>query len=159
MDGLDEITELERRMTLHTLLDILEHCDETKLLISSRLEDDITSILKDNAQTIRVDHNNAGCLQAYITSRTQQWLRDSHFNAQACSEVKALLAPLAAKAKGKLCEFASLIIRPFEVSFLNLTSTGMFLYARIVMDSITMCHSLDLIRSELRILPESLEEA
>jgi hypothetical protein len=35
----------------------------------------------------------------------------------------------------------------------------MFLYARIVMDSITMCYGLELIRSELGILPESLEEA
>jgi hypothetical protein len=159
MDGLDEITELERQMTLRTLLDVLEHCDETKLLVSSRLEDDIASIMKGNAQTIRVDHKNAGCLQAYITSRAQQWLRDSDFDAQACSEVKALLAPLAAKAKGKPCQLALLILRPSEVSFLTLTSTGMFLYARIVMDSITMCHNLELIRSELRILPESLEEA
>jgi hypothetical protein len=159
MDGLDEITELERQMTLRTLLDVLEHCDETKLLVSSRLEDDIASIMKGNAQTIRVDHKNAGCLQAYITSRAQQWLRDFDFDAQACSEVKALLAPLAAKAKGKPCQLALLILRPSEVSFLTLTSTGMFLYARIVMDSITMCNNLELIRSELRILPESLEEA
>jgi hypothetical protein len=106
-----------------------------------------------------VDHKNAGCLQAYITSRAQQWLHNSDFDGQACSEVKALLAPLAAKAKGKPCKLALLGLRPFEVSFLNLMSTGMFLYARIVMDSITMCHSLELIRSELRILPESLEEA
>lgn len=159
MDGLDEIAELERQMTLRTLLDILNDCDETKLLISSRIEDDIASIVKDNAQTIRVDHKNAGCLQAYITSRTQQWLHNSGFDGQACSEVKALLAPLAAKAKGKSCKLALLILRPFEVSFPTLMSTGMFLYVRIVMDSITMCHSLELIRSELRILPESLEEA
>jgi hypothetical protein len=159
MDGLDEITELERQMTLRTLLDILNHCDETKLLISSRIEDDIASIVKDNAQTIRVDHKNAGCLQAYITSRAQQWQQNSGFDEQTCSEVKALLAPLAAKAKGKPCKLALLDLRPSEVSFLNFLSTGMFLYARIVMDSITMCYSLELIRSELKILPESLEEA
>jgi hypothetical protein len=159
MDGLDEITELERQMTLQTLLDILNHCDETKLLLSSRIEDDIARIVKDNAQTIRVDHKNAGCLQAYTTSRAQKWLHNSGFDEQACSEVKSLLAPLAAKAKGKPCKLALPILRAFEVSFLNLMSTGMFLYARIVMDSITMCYSLELIRSELRILPESLEEA
>lgn len=163
IDGLDEITELERHMTLRILLDILNNCDETKLLISSRIEDDIDSVMKGNAKTIRVDHKNAGCLQAYITSRAQQWLHDSNFDGQACSEIKALLAPLAAKAKGKPYKLAHLILRPFEVSFevsfLNLMSTGMFLYARIVMDSITMCYNLELIRSELRILPESLEEA
>ncbi|KAH0562187.1 hypothetical protein GP486_003121, partial [Trichoglossum hirsutum] len=135
VDGLDEITELGRGETLRALLDILGHCKETRVLISSRLEDDIARILKDEAQPIRVDHKNAGCLQAYITSRAQQWLRNSCFDAQACSEVNALLAPLAAKAK------------------------GMFLYVKIVMDGVTLCYNLDFIRSELRILPESLEEA
>jgi hypothetical protein len=159
VDGLDEITGSERKITLHTLLDILEECDKTKVLISSRIEDDIASALKDNPQTVRVDHKNSGCLQAYITSRTQQWLRDSNFDAQLCSEIRALLAPLAAKAKGKHIDFVSLVSLPSEISVSNLTCTGMFLYARIVMDSVTMCYNLDLIRSELRVLPESLEEA
>jgi hypothetical protein len=35
----------------------------------------------------------------------------------------------------------------------------MFLYVRIVMDSVKTCHNIDSVRSELRILPESLEEA
>jgi hypothetical protein len=35
----------------------------------------------------------------------------------------------------------------------------MFLYVRIVMDSITMCLNLDQIREELHVLPENLEEA
>jgi hypothetical protein len=34
----------------------------------------------------------------------------------------------------------------------------MFLYARIVMDGLTICYNVDLIRSELKVLPESLEE-
>jgi hypothetical protein len=101
IDGLDEIAELERQMTLHQLLDILKDCDETKLLISSRHEDDMARILKDDAQTIRVDHKNAGCIQAYITRRTQKWLGNFNFDEQACSEIRALLFPLAAKAKGK----------------------------------------------------------
>lgn len=153
VDGLDEITELERQMTLRTLLDILDDCDETKFLISSRFEDDITRILKDRAESIRVDHKNAGCLQAYVTSRTQKWLQDSDFDAQTCLEIKALLAPLAAKANGKPYR------PPPDLSILILKYVGMFLYARIVMDSITMCHDLALIRSELRVLPESLDEA
>lgn len=34
----------------------------------------------------------------------------------------------------------------------------MFLYARTVMDSVTLCYNLDQIRQELNVLPESLEE-
>ncbi|KAK2764389.1 hypothetical protein FQN54_009083 [Arachnomyces sp. PD_36] len=136
VDGLDEIPAFERQGTLCELLGILEDLDETRLLISSRQEDDIARSLKKTAQTIRVDHRNAGCIQAYITSRIQQWFHASDFDAETCAEIKAHLAPLAAKAK------------------------GMFLYARIVMDSITtMFSDLDLIRSEIKILPESLEEA
>jgi hypothetical protein len=100
IDGLDEIAELERQMILHQLLDILKNTDEMKLLISSRHEDDIARILND-AQTIRMDRKNAGCIQAYITRRTQKWLGNFNFDAQACSEISALLSPLAAKAKGK----------------------------------------------------------
>jgi hypothetical protein len=35
----------------------------------------------------------------------------------------------------------------------------MFLYAKVVMDNITTCLTLDQIRQELHVLPESLEEA
>lgn len=35
----------------------------------------------------------------------------------------------------------------------------MFLYARVVMDNIQTYHTPELIQSELRALPESLEEA
>jgi hypothetical protein len=106
IDGLDEISELERQMTLHILTGILEDCDEASLLISSRLEDDIGSILKDSVQPIRVDHRNSGCLQAYITGSAEKWLREANFDSNSHSEIKALLAPLAAKARGKSCTFS-----------------------------------------------------
>ena len=101
INGLDEIGELERQMILLHLLDVLKDCDKVKLLISSRYEDDIIRVLKDDAQTIRVDHQNAGCIQAYITRRTQKWLSNFNFDEQACLEIYGLLFPLAAKAKGK----------------------------------------------------------
>ena len=41
----------------------------------------------------------------------------------------------------------------------KLTSTGLFLYARVVMENITTLYNLDSIRRELEVLPESLEEA
>ena len=110
VDGLDEAGELERQMILQELLAILRDTDETKLLISSRLEEDIAKLLTDSAETIRVDHNNAGCIQAYITSRIQQWFNEKNdLDAEAHSEIRRLLAPLSAKAKGKLRYSAGLI--------------------------------------------------
>jgi hypothetical protein len=35
----------------------------------------------------------------------------------------------------------------------------MFLYARVVMDGVTMSFDLEQIRQELRVLPENLDEA
>lgn len=35
----------------------------------------------------------------------------------------------------------------------------MFLYARVVMDNIQMCHTSDQVQNELAVLPESLDEA
>jgi hypothetical protein len=101
IDGLDEITELDSRILLLGLLNILKDVDEIKLLISSRQEDDIAKILKDNAQIIRVDHRNAGSIQAFITSQTQSWFKNTHFDAEVESEIQGLLAPLAANAKGE----------------------------------------------------------
>lgn len=101
IDGLDEIAELDRQILLLGLLGILKDVDETKLLISSRQEDDIARILKDNAQIIRADNRNAGSIQTFITSRTQSWFKNSHFDAEIESEIQGLLAPLAANAKGE----------------------------------------------------------
>jgi hypothetical protein len=101
IDGLDETSELERQRALDELLAIIKDNDEIKLLISSRNEDDLARILKDDAVVIRVDHRNSGCVQAYLTSRTQRWFDKSQFEADACSEIRALLAPLAANADGK----------------------------------------------------------
>ena len=100
VDGVDEIGEIERGRLLNRLLDLSENCRETKILISSRLEDDITAILNSKAAAIRVDNRNAGSIQAFVTRRTQNWFRHSNFLPEARSEIEGLLAPLASNAKG-----------------------------------------------------------
>ncbi|KAJ6073165.1 NACHT nucleoside triphosphatase [Penicillium canescens] len=137
IDGLDEIPESERMVEiLHDLLDVIKDSTETKLLISSRAQDEIAAVLKKaTPKVIRVDDKNSGCIQAYVSFTSEKWLLQSGFDEDACSEIKSLLASLSAKAK------------------------GMFLYARVVMDNIQLCHTFDLIQSELKVLPENLEEA
>lgn len=64
----------------------------------------------DTAEIIRVDCNNAGCIQAYVRSKTQQWFNEKiDLDTDAGSEIRGLLAPLSAKAKGKLQISARLV--------------------------------------------------
>jgi hypothetical protein len=61
---------------------------------------------------------------------------------------------LSAKAKGRSVHYSL-----FSLCNLWHFDTGMFLYARVVMDNIRTCATFDSIQSELKALPESLEEA
>ncbi|KAJ5826601.1 NACHT nucleoside triphosphatase [Penicillium robsamsonii] len=136
IDGLDELPESNCRVeTLKELLDMLKGSTETRLLISSRASDEIAAVLKTTSKVIRVDDNNSGCIQAYVSVKSEEWLTQSGFDEHACSEIRSLLIPLAKKAK------------------------GMFLYARVVIDNIQMCQTFDLVQNELTVLPESLDEA
>lgn len=102
IDGLDEISEIERRTVLNELLEILRDSTETKLLVSSRAEDDISKLLKKSGpRVIRVDDKNRGCIQAYVSAETQKWLGESEFEKDIRSEIMGLLlSSLPAKSKG-----------------------------------------------------------
>lgn len=100
VDGVDEIDDIERGRLLNRLLDLSKDCEETKILISSRPEEDITRILNSRSAIIRVDNRNAGSIQAFVTRRTQEWFLDRDFLPEARAEIEGLLAPLASNAKG-----------------------------------------------------------
>ncbi|CZR60110.1 related to NACHT domain protein [Phialocephala subalpina] len=135
IDGLDEIDEVERVRLLQHLLELSNTCDEAKILISSRREDDIHAILCDNAVEIRIDNRNAGSIQAFINRRVQAWFLSRDFLPEARTEIKGLLAPLSSKAN------------------------GMFLYAKVVLSSIEHLDDMTAIRNELQVLPETLNDA
>jgi hypothetical protein len=102
IDGLDETEESERRIILRELLEILNDCPEAKLCVSSKPEHDISKALKITAEVIRVDYNNAGCIQAYVTNRVQNWFTEQvDLDENARFEIQSLLAPLSAKANGE----------------------------------------------------------
>ncbi|KAK0714452.1 hypothetical protein B0T21DRAFT_375908 [Apiosordaria backusii] len=134
LDGLDEMEVVERGILLQQLTD-LESCPELKILISSRREDDIASILGAKATEIRVDKRNSDSIQSYINQRTQDWIRTANFEQEIRNRVERLLAPVAKKAN------------------------GMFLYARIILDNAETCNGLEEIERELRVLPVDLHDA
>ncbi|KFA48785.1 hypothetical protein S40293_01495 [Stachybotrys chartarum IBT 40293] len=135
IDGLDEIEEIERRRLLGQIADISKACQETRILISSRAEDDIARILDPVSPAIRVDGRNAGSIQAYINNWAREWFLVCDFLPRDKAEILGLLAPLSSKTK------------------------GMFLYAQIMLSSIELLHNVEDIRQELKVLPENLDEA
>lgn len=100
LDGLDEMEAVERGILLQQLTD-LESCPAVKILISSRLEDDIASILDAKATKIRVDKRNSGSIQSYVNQRTQDWIRTADFGQEIRKQVERLLAPVTENANGK----------------------------------------------------------
>ncbi|KAH7359598.1 NACHT domain protein [Pyrenochaeta sp. MPI-SDFR-AT-0127] len=134
VDGLDEIDRIERSRLLKYLLDIGKDCSETKLLISSRPEADITDILRDQSKVIRVDNRNSGSIQTFITHHTLTWFEERQFLPEAQADIERFLAPLASN------------------------SRGMFLYAKIILSSIEHLE-VEEIQNDIRILPETLDDA
>jgi hypothetical protein len=110
IDGLDEIDQIERARLLHRLLELSNSCEEAKILVSSRIEDDIKSILCDKAVEIRIDNRNAGSIQAFVSRRVQAWFLSRDFLPEARTEIVGLLAPLSSKANGTYPIFGPLLI-------------------------------------------------
>ncbi|KIW65266.1 hypothetical protein PV04_07539 [Phialophora macrospora] len=137
IDGIDEIDELERGRLLKHILSLLKTDDRAssaRVCISSRIETDLTRMLKDWA-IIRVDHHNAGSIQKFVNQCARQWYSEDNISPEMKSEIEGLLAPLASHAK------------------------GMFLYARVVLSSIRSMQTTDEIRNYLRVPPKDLGDA
>ncbi|KAL2004976.1 hypothetical protein VTN00DRAFT_2826 [Thermoascus crustaceus] len=113
IDGVDEVSVTERGLIVSDLLSTCESYKETKLLISCRSEDDISRILRDKVEIIRVDHWNRGCIQAYVSTKSEEWLMDPNFDDQARSEIRALLAPLSSKAKDGYALFVHFTVEEY----------------------------------------------
>jgi hypothetical protein len=101
IDGFDEIEESERQILLQKLDTVVKDCNELKILICSRVEDNITQALGKMAKSIRVDQRNSGSIQGYINTRSQEWMDNCNFDVGTESEVIRLLSPLSERAKGR----------------------------------------------------------
>jgi len=101
VDGLDEIEESERQFLLRALLEVHRDCEDMKLLISSRAEDDITRLLQNETEPVRVDKKNVEDIRTYVQQRTDEWLASSGFDVETSTETMRLLVPLTSKANGE----------------------------------------------------------
>lgn len=152
VDGVDEIDEIERSFLLTTLLEVKKECSEIKLLISSRSEDNIVRIMRNEAGRIHLHSNNLVDIQHFVQGRVNEWLSCSEFDGYTDAEIRSLLAPLASKSKGRYTVTIEQNIRANE-------HVGMILYARLVLDNIAYLSSLHSIKEEVDALPRGLDEA
>ncbi|GAB1319448.1 hypothetical protein MFIFM68171_09658 [Madurella fahalii] len=136
VDGLDEIGELERCLLVKRLKILLEASEELRVCFSSRPEADLKMCLAEQPKsTLRVDAENAGSIQVFVSRWTEDWVRECHASEEFAAEIRRLLASLAWKSK------------------------GMFLYANVVLRSVEFMDSISEIENELRVLPEDLNAA
>jgi hypothetical protein len=98
IDGLDEIEE--RGRVLQELLFVWQRCENVKILISSRKEEDIVRMLPVETKRIWIGSKNIGNLQYYVSQRIRDWFSAREFDEQTQSEIRDLLLPLASFAKG-----------------------------------------------------------
>lgn len=100
IDGLDEIEETERVVLLRQMLTLSNDCDEARVLIASRPEADITSLLEKPSKSIRVDAQNTPSIHAFVMSRFDNWLQGHSLSPEDETEIRGLMGGLAGQAKG-----------------------------------------------------------
>lgn len=175
IDRLDEILPTERLQIFRTMSGILQMKSNMKLLISSRPEDDISKMLSEEAQPIRVHDCNKHDIKAYVNRRASLVSDASFAEPEMAQEISNLMELIAAKSEGNhlslICAFlvslfertklAFSIAHVFSISILTPSTDciGMFLYARLVCNSIAMLGDIESIEDAVNDLPDGLKEA
>ncbi|KAI2621405.1 hypothetical protein GGS26DRAFT_262370 [Hypomontagnella submonticulosa] len=137
LDGLDELDERTRKHLLSSVLHITKICPETKLLISSREERDI-SLQLSKATHLRVDHKNLEDIVSFVQHEREDLVREMKRHGAdewTCSRVGEMLDTIAEKAD------------------------GMFIYARLVLHMVQDQGTLQDIKAQMDNLPDGLDEA
>ncbi|RYP73410.1 hypothetical protein DL770_007779 [Monosporascus sp. CRB-9-2] len=159
IDGLDEIDETERVLLLQEMLRVSESCEETRILISSRAEHDLGTLLKPVSTEIRVDTRNTDSIQIYVTSRYSDWAQYRGFDSEEEREIIELLSPIAGRAKGDLSSQTPYYAVFIEEPRLMNWQPGMFMYAQLILRSLEFLDTIDEVRDELKVLPTDLNDA
>lgn len=101
IDGLDEILQIDRLHLLRTISEILQTKSNVKVLISSRPEDDISKMISEDAQRIRVHDCNRHDIETYVNSRASSLVSDAGLSGSGLAqEISNLMKAVAAKAEG-----------------------------------------------------------
>lgn len=104
IDGLDELEEPSWKRLLSDILQLHENCPETKLLISSREERDISIRLREKATLLRVDHRNLEDIDSFVQLECQTLLLEMAAQGAdnlTCHKVKEALSTIAENAEGE----------------------------------------------------------
>ncbi|OTA59127.1 hypothetical protein K449DRAFT_466839 [Hypoxylon sp. EC38] len=138
VDGLDELDEPSWKYLLSKTLEISQRCPETKLLISSREERDISLQLSSKSVPLRVNHKkNSQDIDSFIQLECEDLLL----------EMKSYGAdePTCLKIKDKLHTITE-------------KAAGMFIYARLVLLMVKDQGTLHDIDKQMDDLPDGLDE-
>ncbi|KAK5633497.1 hypothetical protein RRF57_009211 [Xylaria bambusicola] len=135
LDGVDEISGIERGQLVAEFLRLSKNNDTLKVIFSARPEADLMRLLDDTAAVISIHEQNEGNIQAYIDQRMKYIFHVRNVFPKARAVIIRLLKPLVNRAN------------------------GMFLYARLIMDMVATVHDLSEIENELAVLPENLDAA
>ncbi|OTB06435.1 hypothetical protein M426DRAFT_9573 [Hypoxylon sp. CI-4A] len=105
IDGLDELDEISWNNLLLNVLKINERCKETKLLISSREERNISLHFGSKATPLRVDYKNSEDICSFVELEGEDLLSEMrHYGAdeRTCLKAKDGLKAITEKAEGKI---------------------------------------------------------
>ncbi|KAL4809144.1 hypothetical protein BDV18DRAFT_151222 [Aspergillus unguis] len=133
IDGIDETDEIERQHLLRTMCNLAQQCPDMRILLSSRQEADIQSILEPVSTSIRVDERNKESIKAFVDARRTELFNSSQFPETDRDEITSAFSHIPSKAK------------------------GMFLYASLVLKDIEFMDDIGEIREYLKVLPEDLD--
>ena len=101
IDGLDEIAEKERQFLLKRLLQVSNQCPELKVLISSREEKDISTLLYLKALSLPIRLKNAEDIQKYFDYRVKEWLDSLNIEDGNYFYLEKLVQSIPSKAEGQ----------------------------------------------------------
>ncbi|KAI1770697.1 hypothetical protein F4818DRAFT_431640 [Hypoxylon cercidicola] len=137
LDGLDELDEPSWKCLLSDIMQLHKSCPETKLLISSREERDISLRLREKTVSLRVDHKNFEDINSFVQLECDDLLLEmaaQGADKRTCLKIKEVLSTIADNAE------------------------GMFIYARLVLLMVTEKRTVPDIESEVENLPRGLDQ-
>ncbi|KAL2680381.1 hypothetical protein Neosp_007979 [[Neocosmospora] mangrovei] len=142
IDGLDEMDDRERAVLLQTMLEVLNQNKELSILFSSRPEDDIARLLlAQQTLSIRVHDANHLDIEAYVDGRASSFI----------SELSELSELSTSSAQPQM-------IRKL-MQKVAINSQGMFLYARLLCDTVVRNGDVAGLKEAVENLPDGLNEA
>ncbi|OTB12629.1 hypothetical protein K445DRAFT_65837 [Daldinia sp. EC12] len=104
LDGLDELNEVSWKHLLSNALQIIEKCQETKLLISSREEREISLRLESKSIPLRVNSKNHQDIHSFVHLECEDIIDEkkrSRADEEICTRIREAIDMIAENSEGK----------------------------------------------------------